>query len=586
MFEKEQTLIQQQIVSILKQSGLPEEPLKWTWIPFSGQWGIATSMFATASAEAKSGKRVNVKERATEIAEMVRVKIQLPPEFEKVEAVNGYVNLYFDSDAFAKRVVDSVLELGKDFGRGEANGKTVMVEYSQPNTHKAFHVGHLRNMVLGSSVCEIVDFAGSQVIRTNYIGDIGLHVIKWLWNYINYHNGEVPPQEGMTRWMGGLYAEAVKRLEENPDLDEQVRALFKRWDARDPEIVTLWEKTRQWSLDAFGQVYDLLGIHFDRVYFESDVEYSGKDIVNELIEKGIAKDERPEGAVIVDLDTIMGTKEKYRVLVILRSDGTSLYSTKDLSLAIRKFSEYPLDQSVYVIDVRQSLYMQQIFKVMELMGYPWAKNCYHLAYEIVNLPGNVTIASREGTVVLLEDLISEAEKRARVIVEEKNPDLAGEVKKIVARNVAIGAIKYSLLDRDNTKIITFDWNAAMDVNGQAAPYIQYAAVRANSILRKVQFSIPESAQVGYTLSRDEVALVDYLTRFSQEVQRAAKDMRPLLIANYAFELAKAFSNFYNNCPVLTAEDPARDFRLRLTAAARQVITNSLNLLGIEVPEVM
>ena len=188
--------------------------------------------------------------------------------------------------------------------------------------------------------------------------------------------------------------------------------------------------------------------------------------------------------------------------------------------------------------------------------------------------------------VLLEDLISEAEKRARVIVQEKNPDLAENVKTAIARTIAIGAIKYSLLDRDNTKIITFDWNAAMDVNGQAAPYIQYAAVRANSILRKVQFSIPESAQVGYTLSRDEVELVDYLTRFPQEVQRSAKDMRPLLIANYAFELAKAFSNFYNNCPVLTAEGPARDFRLRMVAAAKQVITNSLNLLGINVPEVM
>lgn len=586
MFENEQTLIQEQIIAILKQAGLPQEALKWSWIPFSGHWGIATSMFGTASAEAKSGKQVNVKERAAEMAEMIRDRLNLPPEFEKVEAVNGYVNLYFDSDAFARRVVDSVLAQGAGFGRGADSGRTVMVEYSQPNTHKAFHVGHLRNMVLGSSVCEIIAFSGSKVIRSNYIGDIGLHVIKWLWNYIHYHNGEEPPRDGMTRWMGGLYAEAVKRLEENPDLDEQVRALFKRWDERDPQIVALWKQTRQWSLEAFKQVYDLLGIHFDRVYFESDVEHTGKDIVTELIEKGIAKDERPEGAVIVDLDTIMGTKEKYRVLVILRSDGTSLYSTKDLSLAIQKFTEYPLDQSIYVIDVRQSLYMQQIFKVMELMGYEWAKNCYHLAYEIVNLPGNVTIASREGTVVLLEDLISEAEKRARVIVEEKNPDLAADVKARVAQTVAIGAIKYSLLNRDNTKIITFDWNAAMDVNGQAAPYVQYAAVRANSILRKVQFSIPESGQVGYTLSRDEVELVDYLTRFPQEVQRAAKDMRPLLIANYAFELAKVFSNFYNNCPVLTAEGAARDFRLRMTAAAKQVITNSLNLLGIEVPEVM
>ena len=586
MFEKEQEIIQSQIMAILEENGLPAGQLKWSLIPFSGHWGISTSMFTTASLESKTKKGINIKTRAAEIAELVVGKLDLPDEFDKGEAVNGYVNLYFDSSLYAKHAVDNVLEQAENFGRGEDTGKTVMVEYSQPNTHKAFHVGHLRNMVLGSSVCDILDFAGNKVIRTNYIGDIGLHVIKWLWNYINNHNGEQPPTDGMTRWMGGLYAEASKKLDENPDLDEQVRALFKRWDARDPEIVALWEKTRQWSLEAFDEVYSLLGIHFDRVYFESEVEDSGKDIVESLIEKGMAKDERPEGAVIVDLDEIMGTKEKYRVLVILRSDGTSLYSTKDLSLAIMKFDEYKLDKSVYVIDVRQSLYMKQIFKVMELMGYEWAKNCYHLAYEIVNLPGNVTIASREGTVVLLEDLISEAEKRALIIVQEKNRDLAENEQASIAQTIALGALKYSLLSRDNTKIITFDWNAAMDVNGQAAPYIQYAAVRANSILRKVQFSIPESCEVGYTLSKDEVELVDYLTRFPQEVQRAAKDMRPLLIANYAFELSKAFSNFYNNCPVLTADDAVKAFRLRMVAASKQVITNSLALLGINVPEVM
>ena len=586
MFEKEQKIIQDQITTILKDLGLSGAHLKWSLIPFSGHWGISTSMFTAASLESKAKNGVNVKARAAELAEIVKEKLELPVEFEKIEAVNGYINLYFDSSLYAKKAVDSVLEQGKAFGSGVDTQKNIMVEFSQPNTHKAFHVGHLRNMVLGSSVCDILEYAGNKVIRTNYIGDIGLHVIKWLWNYINFHSGETPPQDGMTRWMGNLYAEASKKLDEDPDLDEQIRVLFKRWDDRDPEVVALWEKTRRWSLEAFDQVYDLLGIHFERVYFESEVEDSGKEIVSKLIEKGIAKDERPEGAVIVDLDEVMGTQEKYRVLVILRSDGTSLYSTKDLSLAIKKFSDYPLNRSIYIIDVRQSLYMKQIFKVMELMGYEWAKNCYHLAYEIVNLPGNVTIASREGTVVLLEDLISEAEKRALVIVESKNPDLTDDVKEEVARSVALGAIKYSLLSRDNTKIITFDWDAAMDVNGQAAPYIQYAGVRANSILRKVQFSIPESTEVGYTLSKDEVELVDYLTRFPQEVQRAAKDMRPMLIANYAFDLSKAFSNFYNNCPVLSADGQVRDFRLRMVAAAKQVITNSLNLLGINVPDVM
>jgi len=586
MFEKEQEGIQAQIISILKDHNLPVVPFRWTWIPFSGHWGIATSFFANAAATPEKGKGFNVKEKAVEIAEIVAGELTLSNEIDHVEPVNGYLNIYYDTAHYARQVVDAVLEQQDRFGAAEASGEKVMVEYSQPNTHKAFHVGHLRNMVLGSAICDILEFSGQDVIRANYLGDIGLHVIKWLWNYIKFHDGEEPPVEGKTKWMGGLYAEAAKKIDENPEYEEEVRALFKRWDAKEPEIVALWQKTRLWSLEAFEEVYSLLNMRFDKVYYESEVEESGKEIVDALIEKGLAKDERPEGAVIIDLDEVLGTKEKYRVVVILRSDGTSLYPTKDLPLAMMKFDDYDLDRSIYVIDVRQSLYMKQIFKILELMGYAWAKDCYHLAYELVNLPGNVTIASREGTVVLLEDLISEAQKRAYAIVDEKNSELSDAEKMNIALKVALGAIKYSLVSRDNTKIITFDWESAMNVNGQAAPYIQYAAVRANSILRKVQFSIPKSTDIRYNLTEDEVDLIDKLARFPQEVERAAKEMRPLLIANYAYDAAQAFSNFYNKCHVLNAEADVRDFRLRLSAASKQVISNALGLLGIEVPEVM
>jgi len=586
MFEKEQNEIQTQIENILENKGISKQPFKWVWIPFSGHWGISTSFFSIASFEARKQKGKNVRQRAIEIADQIAAVLKLPSTFEKVESVNGYLNLYYDSAVFAKRVIDEAINNGDRFGCGNSTGDKVMIEYSQPNTHKAFHVGHLRNMVLGSSICEILEFSGIEVVRANYIGDIGLHVIKWLWNYLKFHSGEVPPQEGKTRWMGGLYAEAAKKIDDNPEYETQVRELFKLWDKKDSEIVKLWEKTRQWSLEAFDEVYDLLGIKFDKVYFESELEEPGKVIVDQLISDGIAQDERPEGAVIIDLDAILGTEEEYRVLVVLRSDGTSLYPTKDLPLAMMKFSEFDLDRSIYVIDVRQSLYMKQIFKILDLMGNKWANDCYHLAYEIVNLPGNVTIASREGTVVLLEDLISEAEKRAYEIVENKNVGLDENLKKSIAQQVAIGAIKYSLLSRDNTKVITFDWEAAMNVNGQAAPYIQYAAVRANSILRKVHFSIPESKNIGYKLSEEEVGLIDLLGRFPQVVQRSAKDLRPLLIANYSFEVARAFSNFYNKCPVLSADEKTKEFRLRLVAGTKQVIINSLSLLGIKVPEVM
>jgi arginyl-tRNA synthetase len=585
MFKKDQQALVSIIHQYCRENELPEIDMQWKGIPFSGHWGISTSFFQLASAEAKTDKKVIVPQRAQEHAEAVAAKLGTFPGFDQFEAVRGYLNCYFSTSTYVARVIDTVIQDGKSFGQGDAKNQRIMVEFSQPNTHKAFHVGHLRNVILGSAVCNILEFAGYDVIRANYIGDIGLHVIKWIWTYLKYHQDE-EPQGNITQWMGTIYAEADSHYTGSPEVEKEVRELFARWDQRDPELVALWKKTRDWSMQGFFQVYETLGVKFDRYYYESEVEDSGKDIVKILIEKGIARDERPEGAVIIPLDEILGEKEKYRVMVILRSDGTSLYATKDLPLAINKVEEYKLDKSIYVIDVRQSLYMQQIFKTLELLGYAWAKNLYHLAYEIVNLPGNVTMSSREGTVVLLEDLINQATSEAMKIVEEKNPELSAEDKQAVAKAVALGGIRYSMLSRDNTKIVTFDWKSALDINGQAAPYIQYAYVRANSILRKFSDEIPASIPLNYELTLPEVELIDCITRFPMEVQRAAADNHPLYISTYAYELASLFNSFYRSCPVLKAEPEVRDFRLRMVAAAKQTIENSLSLLGITAPNVM
>ncbi len=586
MFESEQKSLAEQINKYLKDNNLPDMNVQWSWIPFSGNWGIATSFFQLASRDAKEkGVKMNVPAHAQEIAQGIADTIELPYGFERAEAVKGYLNIYFSSKIYSQRVIDEVLDKGNDYGKGEPTGQRVMVEFSQPNTHKAFHVGHLRNVILGNSVCNILEKSGDEVVRANYLGDIGLHVIKWMWCYLKYHNGEQPSGD-ITRWMGDIYAEASRRHETEPDADAEIRALFARWDRRDEDVVELWKTTRQWSLDGFDDIYNELGVRFDHLYFESEVEDSGKVIVDELIEKNIAVDERPEGAVVVKLDDLCGTKDKYRVLVVLRSDGTSLYATKDLSLAIKKFEQFKLDRSIYVIDVRQSLYMQQIFKTMELMGYPWTKNLYHLAYEIVNLPGNVTMSSRDGTVVFLQDLLSEATTRALQIVNEKNPSLPEETKKQISHIVAIGALKYSMLSRDNTKIVTFDWEAALDFNGQAAPYIQYAAVRANSILRKAGGVLPESLVPEYDLTESEVALIDLIARVPKEVQRSAKEMKTLYLANLAYDIAQAYNTFYRVCPVIQADENTKNYRLRLSAAARQAIVVCLGLLGIDTPEIM
>ena len=573
--------------NFLEQEEIPvPESFQWKPIPFSGEWGMSVSFFKAAAQEARSGKQVNVPERAGEIARMAADLISGEDDFSRVEAVQGYLNLYFAPDQFSRKVVDSVLAEGADFGSGEPKGERLMVEFSQPNTHKAFHVGHLRSAILGDAVCRILEFAGYDVVRANYYGDIGLHVIQWLWNYMKFHRGEEPPQD-TTRWMGDLYAEAVKRLEENPEYEQEVRDLYARWDERDPEVVALWKKTREWSLKGFENLYQILDIEFDRYYTNSMVEEQGKEMVQELIEKGIAEDLRPEDAVLVRLDDLLGLEnEKFRVLVVLRSDGTALYQTLDLALAKLKFEEYDLDTSIYVVDVRQKLHFQQVWKTLEIAGYDWAKDCEHLSYELVNLPGNVVMASREGTVVLLEDLIREARARALEVVEEKNPSLASDEKEKVAKAVGLGAIKYPMLDRDNTRIVTFDWDTALDFNGQAAPYIQYAHVRANSILEKMEGPVPEALTPDYALNPAEIELIERISRIPDEIQNAARDRKPLHLTNAVYDLARSFNAFYRECPVLSAEDPVKSFRLRLVAAAKQTIANGLKSLGIEAPSVM
>ena len=596
MFEKEQQLIEKKIKEFCIANDIPLAELKWQPIPFSGEWGFATSFFQTAANEARAGKGMGkpVPQRAQEMAEQAKGILRLAAQdgsvdgISRIDAVKGYLNLYFSTAVYASRVVDEVLASGQDFGRGAKKNERVMVEFSQPNTHKAFHVGHLRSAILGDSLARIVDFAGYDLVRANYPGDIGLHVIRWLWAYLKFHNGE-EPETDITNWMGKVYADAAKKLEENPELEAEVRALYARWDQRDPEIFALWKKTRQWSLNGFDQIYNQLDVGFDKYYFNSEEEQPGKEIVADLVKRKIAVDERPDGPVIVKLDELLGNKdEKYRVLVILRSDGTALYATEDLSLVLHKFRDYPdMARSIYVVDVRQSLHFTQVFKTLEIAGYEQAKKCQHVAYELVTLPGNVVMSSREGTVVLLENLIREAISRAKEETHKKNPSLTEEQLNDIAQAIGLGALKYPLLARENARVVTFDWQSALDFNGQAAPYIQYAHVRCNSILRKAQAEPANlMAEFNYELAPAEVQLIDLISRFPTEVQRAAAEYKPLIIASIAYDIAKAFASFYDKCPVIQAEKDIRNARLQLVIAAKQTMANALRLLGIQAPEVM
>lgn len=709
------------IVAALAERGLtPRGPIDIRPVPFAGTWGVATSIahqlageLAMAELEA-SGKLEGLskkqakqlagsatREMAQSLAEEIAGKVAASNNFAKVEAANGFINIYFDANAIAGQLVSTVLSQGAEYGKGAPRLERVLVEHSQPNTHKSFHVGHLRNSCIGIAVSNIQAAAGYPVIQATYPGDIGMHVIKCLWCYQRFHKGQEPAdplQRG--RWLGQIYTESDQRLNirkevieffsllikedaafvaaidrllkylvragadgediayllgrviqnlpldpeqlrdpsvmvrfwpiigehlrevvERPELiaepagDEppptstpeerlatwqdlapqiawfvhepawrtEVRELFQRWEAKDPEFVALWRETREWSLVDFRRIFDELGAHFDVWFFESEVEDEGREIVRELIRKGIA--EVGEGGVtVVKIDEKLGLKdETYRTMPILRSDGTTLYSTKDLALTRRKFEDLHIDRAIWVVDVRQSLYFQQVFKILELWGFEQAKDAHHLGYEMVVLPEGV-ISSRKGNAPNYDDVRDLVLARAAEIIAEKNPEMPVEERATVAKQIGIGSLKYAMLARDNNKTVTFDLDEALSFDGHAAPYIQYAHARACRILENAG---DWSAAIHFTaLAPEELTLLQLIAQLPEDVQRAAEQFRPLLIANFVYDVAKAFSDFYHACPVLQSEEPVRSARLALVDATRQTLANGLALLGIDAPAAM
>jgi arginyl-tRNA synthetase len=608
MFEKEQQLIEEKIRAHWAAHGIALAPLKWSAIPFAGEWGIATSFFQTAADEARAGKSGGnpVPQRAQEFAEQVKAEIGSVEGVSHIEAVKGYLNIYYKTSEYARRVVEEVLASRADFGRGQPKGERVMVEYAQPNMLHSFHIGHSRTTLLGESLARIVEFAGFDTIRATYPGDMGLGVITVVWAYDKFHKGQEP--EGIHKrgqWLLKIYIEATALLEKKENettegtarreaYDAERREMLRKWEAGDPYVRELWLVMRGWALEEFRDILQMLDVRMDVWFFESEANKLGKEIVDELIAKGIAEDERANsGPVIVKIDEKLGlTKEKYRTMVILRSDGSALYSTNDLALAKQKFEKYHVDRSIYVVDFRQSLHFQQVFKILELWGFPQAAKCYHLSYGYVTLPEGA-MSSRRGNVVLFKDVYDEAIQRVLAVESERSGNVAEDQREEIAKQIGLGALVYSMLSVDNNKDIVFNMDEALSFDGRTGPYIQNAHVRANSILKKAgkQADMYTGKHVDmsfdYELTKHEIELIEHISRFPQTVQQAANEYRPLVMAQYAYDLATAFHSFYHAVPVLQSEDEkVKNARLRLVTAAKQTIANALRLLDIQSPDVM
>ncbi len=506
-----------------------------------------------------------------QIAIELKQKIKLDPFFRSIETAGPYLNFYLAEDILAENVIKEIYKNKDKYGQLPMVNEKLMIEYSQPNTHKEFHVGHLRNVILGSALVNLQKFNGKKVIPANYIGDIGSHVAKCLWAYDKFHKDEPEPKEHKGQYLGKIYTEAVKLCEENEDYKKEASEVQQKLEAGDKYFTALWKKTREWSLEEFKNIYKILGAEFDEIFYESQVEKPGKEIVKELLEKKIA--EHSQGAVIIDLE-----KYDLKQFLLLKSDGSSLYSTKELALAKLKFEKYKIDSSYIVVDARQSFYFKQFFKTLEVMGFK--KDTRHISYEFVTLPEGA-MSSRSGNIILFEDFFKEVFEMALVETAKRHTDWTEEENKSNAEKIALSAIKFSMIKTGRNNVIVFDPKEALSFDGFTGPYLQYTVTRINSILRKEKIKSLTNIDFSKLDKEKEKELLLSLAKFSQVIKSSAEALEPSQLAKYLFDLAKIFSSYYQEVPILNSETDDKLARLALILAIKQVLENGLKILGIE-----
>lgn len=504
-------------------------------------------------------------------------------EIRAFNSVKGFLNLSL-SQVYWKEALEGVVS-DENFGKLPSTGRRIMVEFSSPNTNKPLHLGHVRNNLLGSSVSNLLAAAGNDVIKTTLVNDRGVHICKSMYAWEKRFNGATPESTGKKgdHLVGDCYVEFAKMEKENPAVMDDVHEMLVKWEEGDPQVRRLWEMMNEWVFAGFEQTYKALGITFDKTYYEHDTYLLGKELVQRGLDMGVfVKD--PDGSVWCDL-TADGLDRK----LLLRSDGTSVYITQDLGTAERRFSEYKLDSHIYVVGDEQNYHFQVLKLILKKLGFAWADQIFHLSYGMVELPEG-KMKSREGTVVDADDLIAKMYDEAKATSEEsgKLAELSEEEKDRLYSMIGLGALKYFILKVDPKKKMLFNPKESIDFNGNTGPFIQYTHARICSILRKAQeqgfsTSMPDSAE----LSAKEIRLVKILSSYPQKVSEAASALSPALIANYCYDLAKEFNQYYHDTGILKEPDAnLRSMRLALISALASVLRRGMNILGIELPERM
>ena len=546
---------------------------------------------------------------AQEIGEYLQAN---EPSVAAFNVIKGFLNLTIASSAWIELL--NGIHADKQYGIVAAtdNSPLVMIEYSSPNTNKPLHLGHVRNNLLGNALANIVAANGNKVVKTNIVNDRGIHICKSMLAWQKYGNGETPESSGKKgdHLIGDYYVsfdkhykaevkelmakfqsegmneeEAKAKAEAESPLMKEAREMLVKWEANDPEVRALWKKMNDWVYAGFDETYRMMGVTFDKIYYESNTYLEGKEKVMEGLEKGFFY-RKEDGSVWADL-----TGEGLDHKLLLRADGTSVYMTQDIGTAKLRFADYPIDKMIYVVGNEQNYHFQVLSILLDKLGFEWGKGLVHFSYGMVDLPEG-KMKSREGTVVDADDLMAEMIDTAKETSNElgKLDGLTKEEADNIARIVGLGALKYFILKVDARKNMTFNPKESIDFNGNTGPFIQYTYARIQSVLRKAKeagLEIPAQLPVGIELSEKEEGLIQMVADFAAIVKQAGEDYSPSIIANYTYDLVKEYNQFYHDFSILREENEAvKIFRLALSENVAKVVRLGMGLLGIEVPDRM
>lgn len=516
---------------------------------------------------------------AAELAE----KLQGEQLFSEVSPVNAYVNMFVSREEMMKSTVSEVLEEKENFGRSDIGGnKKVIVEFSSPNIAKPFHIGHIRSTVIGNSLSKIYDALGYDVFKINHLGDYGTQFGKMICAYRRWGNREDVINSPIKTLLG-YYTKFHVEVEEHPELEDEARAIFTKLEQGSKEEVELWQWFREESLKEFQRVYDMLGIEFDSYNGESFYSDKMPRFEKELSDKGLLQESK--GAQVVDLE-----EYKLGTALIKKSDGSSLYITRDIAAAVYRKENYDFYKNIYVVATQQNLHFQQLFKILELMGYDWANQCVHVPFGMVRLEEG-TMSTRHGRVVFLEDVLNGAIEKTREIIEEKNPNI--ENLEEITSQVGIGAVVFNELSNNRIKDYTFKWDQILNFDGETGPYVQYTHARCASLLRKAGEDIVAKAQdpknVDFALlakSDSAYELTKLIYAFPGVVEQAGEKYEPSIITRHIIDIAQCFNKFYHDEHIIVDDEVEKTSKIALVIATKRVIATGIGLLGMKAPERM